>query len=179
MPKACSVEEKTGKLDLIKIKNFYSTEHAAETARRQASGWWGTFARHAPDGVFVFSVQRAPELCTGTPAAQTNLAGDLDGHQQGRKPGKDTQPRVPAESAATRAPPAPAGRSASVAGRSGSCTLVFPEELNTHGHTQPARGPSQQLCSEAPNLEATKMSLVAEWVNSGLHSFIQWNIIKQ
>lgn len=56
---------------------------------------------------------------------------------------------------------------------------MFPEELNIHGHTQPAWGPSQQLCSEAPNLEATKMSLVAEWVNSGLHSFIQWNIIKQ
>lgn len=118
MPKVCSVEEKTGKLDLIKIKNFYSTEHAAETARRQASGWWGTFARHAPDGVFVFSVQRAPELCMGTPAAQTNLAGDLDGHQQGRKPGKEhAAPCVRRECHHTCAP---AGRSASVASRSGS-----------------------------------------------------------
>ena len=90
-------------------------------ARRQAAGWWGTLARHAPDGMFVFSVQRAPELCTGIPAAQTNLAGDLDGHQQGRERGKGhAAPCVRRERRHTCAPPAPAGRSASVASRSGS-----------------------------------------------------------
>lgn len=55
---------------------------------------------------------------------------------------------------------------------------VYPEELSTHGH-RTRTGVSEQLRLEALNLEAPKMSSVAEWVDSGLHSFIQWNIIKQ
>ena len=55
---------------------------------------------------------------------------------------------------------------------------VYPEELSTHSH-RTCTGASEQLHLEALNLEASQMSLVAEWVDSGLHLFIQWNIIKQ
>ena len=154
---------------MTKMKNLCSTKHTAETARRQATGWWGTFARQAPDGRSVFTVQRAPELRTGIQQHRRTWREVWTDTGKDVSSGKDTQPRASAGIAAAHMPQWPQWAAPGAGDAWGSRSVhhrmkqkaaavrlgVYPEELSTHGH-RTCTGASEQLCLEAPNLEAPK-----------------------
>lgn len=140
----------------------------------------------------VFTVQRAPELRTGIQQHRRTWWEVWTDTGKDVSAGKDTQPRASAGSAAAHMPQWPQWATPGAGDAWGSRSVhhrmkqkaaavhlgVYPEELSTHSH-RTCTGASEQLHLEALNLEASQMSLVAEWVDSGLHLFIQWNIIKQ
>ena len=57
-PKVQSINEKTEKLDFIKIKNFYSVKDSMKRMRRQATAWGKVFAKDTSDKGLLYKIYK-------------------------------------------------------------------------------------------------------------------------